>query len=185
MTARQFQFVAVLGLTSILGLTVARAATEDAPKTPAPATATQPSQTDLEAAFAARLTNAVLAGQYTLGNTPPRKDRYTIVSVRKLKDDDWLFSARVQFGGKDVTIPMIIPVKWAGDTPVISVTNLGFPGLGSYTARVMIYGDQYAGTWQDNNNSAHSGHLWGHIEKLPTTQPTAATTRPASPEKSK
>ena len=135
--------------------------------------ATQPSQKDLDAAFTARLTNAVMLGHYTIGNNPPRTDKYTIVSVRKLKDDNWLFQSRVQFGEKDVTIPMIIPVKWAGDTPVISVTNLGFPGLGSYTARVMIYGDHYAGTWQDNTNPAHGGHLWGKIEKLPTTQPAA------------
>src|SRR6266478_6318726 len=140
---------------------------EDAPK---PAT-TQPAQADLDAALTARLTNAVMAGQYTMGNSAPKKDKYTIISVRKLKDDNWLFQSRVQFGEKDVTIPMIIPVKWAGDTPVISVTDLGFPGLGNYTARVMIYGDQYAGTWQDNNNKAHAGHLWGKIEKLPATQP--------------
>jgi hypothetical protein len=133
--------------------------------------ATQPAQKDLDAAFSARLTNVVMSGHYTLGKNPPKSDKYTIVSVRKLKEDNWLFQARVQFGEKDVTIPMIIPVKRAGDTPVISVTNLGFPGLGSYTARVMIYGDQYVGTWQDNNNLAHGGHLWGRIEKLPTTQP--------------
>jgi hypothetical protein len=142
----------------------------------APAPVTQPTQTDLEAAFTARFTNVVLAGQYTMGNSPPKTDRYTIVSARKLKDDNWLFQARIQFAGKDITIPMIIPVKWAGDTPVISVTDLGFPGLGNYTARVMIYGDQYAGTWQDTTNKAHGGHLWGKLEKLPTTQP--ATTQP-------
>jgi hypothetical protein len=141
--------------------------------------ATQPTQGDLDAAFTARMTNAVLAGSYTMGNSAPKKDRYTIVSVRKLKDDNWLFQARVQFGTKDVTIPMIIPVKWAGDTPVISVTELGFPGLGSYTARVMIYGDQYAGTWQDNNNKEHGGHLWGRIERAAATQPAGGTTKPA------
>ena len=148
---------------------------EDAPK---PVAATQPSQADLDAQFTARMTNAVLAGNFTMGNSGPKSDKYTIISVRKLKDDNWLFQARVQFGGKDVTIPMIIPVKWAGDTPVISVTDLGFPGLGSYTARVMIYGDQYAGTWQDSTNKAHGGHMWGKIEKLPATQP--AVTKPAA-----
>jgi hypothetical protein len=157
----------------VLVATSVPALAEDAPK---PAAATQPTQADLDAAFTARLSNAVLAGSYTMGNGgAPKKDRYTIVSVRKLKDDNWLFQARVQFGNKDVTIPMIIPVKWAGDTPVISVTELGFPGLGSYTARVMIYGDQYAGTWQDNVNKAHGGHLWGRIEKAAATQPGAAT----------
>jgi hypothetical protein len=147
--------------------------------TPAAPPATQPALTELEQQFAARMTNAVMAGQYTLGEKgAPKADRYTIVSVRKLKDDNWLFNARVQFGDKDVTIPMIIPVKWAGDTPVISVTNLGFPGLGFYTARVVIYGDQYAGTWASAGANPHGGHLWGKIEKAPTTQP-GATTRPA------
>ena len=160
----------------VLVVTSLSAFAEDAPKPPA---TTQPSQGDLEAAFTARLSNAVMAGSYTLGNGAPKKDRYTIVSVRKLKDDNWLFQARVQFGEKDVTIPMIIPVKWAGDTPVISVTDLGFPGLGSYTARVMIYGDQYAGTWQDNNNKEHGGHLWGRIERAAATQPAGGTTKPA------
>ena len=142
----------------------------DASKTAA-APATQPSQADLDARFTARMTDAVLAGQYTIGGGAPKSDKYTIVSVKRLKDDNWLFNARVQFAGKDVTIPMIIPVKWAGDTPVISVTDIGFPGLGSYTARVMIYGDQYAGTWQDSTNKAHGGHLWGKIEKLPPEKP--------------
>jgi hypothetical protein len=158
----------------LLLLTAFSSRAEDAPK---PA-ATQPTQADLDAQFTARMTNAVLAGNFTMGNSGPKSDKYTIVSVRKLKDDNWLFQARVQFGGKDVTIPMIIPVKWAGDTPVISVTDLGFPGLGNYTARVMIYGDQYAGTWQDTTNKAHGGHMWGKIEKPATTQPTA-TTKPA------
>jgi hypothetical protein len=135
-----------------------------------PVAATQPSQADLDAKFAAQMTNVVLAGHYTLGAGAAKADKYTIASVKKLKGDDWLFSARVQFAGKDVTIPIIIPVKWAGDTPVISVTNVGFPGLGSYTARVMIYGDQYAGTWQDNNNKEHGGHLWGKIEKVTETK---------------
>jgi hypothetical protein len=156
----------VLVMLGVAGLGTCGAMGEEAPKPAAPAT--QPSQADLEAAFAARLSNAVLAGQYTLGNSAPKKDKYTLISVRKLKDDEWLFSARVQFGNKDVTIPMFIPVKWAGDTPVISVTKLKIPAMGTYTARVMIYADHYAG----------SGHLWGRIEKLPTTRPAGTTPPP-------
>ena len=147
---------------------------------PAPPPATQPSQADLEKALADRLTNVTMSGQYTAGRGAPKSDKYTILSARKLAGDNWLLTARMEFGGKDVTLPMIIPIKWAGDTPVISVTNLGFPGLGNYTARVVIYGDQYAGTWQANGQNPHGGHLWGKIEKLPTTQP--AATQPARPK---
>src|SRR4051812_7505383 len=97
----------------IVLLTTLRVWAADAPAAPP---ATQPAMNELEQQFAARMTNAVMAGQYTLGEKgAPKADRYTIVSVRKLKDDNWLFTARVQFGEKDVTIPMIIPVKWAGD----------------------------------------------------------------------
>jgi hypothetical protein len=151
------------------------------PTPPRPPAATQPSQADLEKAFADRLTNAVMSGQYTVGKAGPKSDKYTIVSVRKLKDDNWLFTARIEFGGKDVTLPVIIPIKWAGDTPVISVTNLWFPGLGTYSARVLIYGDQYAGTWSAAGPNPHGGHLWGRIEKLPTTQPAATQPKPHAP----
>jgi hypothetical protein len=143
---------------------------------------TAPSAQDvLDRQLTERLTNAVMAGSYTVGKGQPKADKYTIVSVRRLKDDNWLINARIEFGGKDVTIPMVLPIKWAGDTPVISVTNIGFPGLGTYTARVMIYGDQYAGTWESAGGNRHGGLMWGRIEKAPAaaaTQPAAAT-RPA------
>jgi len=56
-----------------------------------------------------------------------------------------------------------LQVKWAGDTPVITLTNLTIPGLGTFTSRVMIYGDRYAGTWQHDKTG---GHLWGKIVKI-------------------
>lgn len=64
---------------------------------------------------------------------------------------------------------MIIPVKWAGDTPVISVTDMTIPLLGTYTARVTIYKDTYAGMWSGGN---HGGYMWGKLEKVPTSKPT-------------
>ena len=54
------------------------------------------------------------------------------------------------------------PVRWAGDTPVISVTNFGIPLIGTYSARVVIYQGQYAGTW---SGKTHGGHLFGKIVK--------------------
>ncbi|HWE00989.1 MAG TPA: hypothetical protein VG326_01170 [Tepidisphaeraceae bacterium] len=110
------------------------------------------------------MTNASLAGQFTIDgeNTAPKKDHYTIVSVKKLRGDLWLFNARIQFGSKDVTVPLVLPVVWAGDTPIITVTNVGVPGIGSYTARVMIFDDHYAGVW--SGGPTHQGLLFGRIE---------------------
>ena len=61
-----------------------------------------------------------------------------------------------------MTLPLTLPIRWAGDTPVICVDKLGIPGLGVYTARVMIYADHYAGFWSGAN---HGGHLFGIIKK--------------------
>jgi len=54
-------------------------------------------------------------------------------------------------------------VKWAGDTPVITLTNLGIPGLGTFTSRVVIYDNRYAGTWQHDKVG---GNLFGRIERV-------------------
>ena len=138
-------------------------------KTPAatakPGAATpDPAREKLEKEFAAKLTGAVLVGHFTVEgeDKPPAEERYEINKVSKLTGDMWLFTARVKFGDKDVTVPMPLPVKWAGDTPVISVTKTTIPGLGTYTARVLFYGDHYAGTWSGGD---HGGHLWGRIER--------------------
>ncbi len=39
--------------------------------------------------------------------------------------------------------------------------------MGTFTSRVMVYGDRYAGTWQHDKVG---GHMWGHIEHAGATQ---------------
>ncbi len=125
-----------------------------------------PSQEQLEKKLAETLTDATLVGQFTVvgrnDDKPLAQDRYSLGTVKKLKDDLWSFEARIQYGENDVKLTLALPVKWAGDTPVISVSNVAFPGLGTYTARVVIYGDQYAGTW---SGSDHGGQMFGKIVK--------------------
>lgn len=133
----------------------------------------------LESQFEKTMSGAVLVGRFTDSARPgaaPREERYTIQRVSKVagSDDRWLFICRIQFAGKDVAVPLTIPVRWAGDTAVISVTDMAIPGLGTYNARVLIDGDHYAGTWR---GATHGGHLWGRIERASATRPT--TTQPA------
>ena len=137
-------------------------------------------QGELEKQFEQRMSGAVLVGRFTDSarpDAPPREERYTIQRVSKVEGsgDRWLFICRIQFGRKDVALPLTIPVKWAGDTPVISVSDMMIPGLGTYHARVIIDGDTYAGTWR---GGGHGGHLWGRIEHANATTSTA--TRPAT-----
>jgi hypothetical protein len=157
----------------ILVLLVAAMAEGQATK---PATTRALTQEDLEKQFAEMLSGSTLVGKFTEERAArpdagqAKEDRYTLTKVQKLYGDNWLFVARIQFGDKDVSVPIMLPVKWAGDTPVITVTDAKIPGLGTYTARVMFYRDEYAGTWSGGN---HGGHLWGKIERAkPATQPT-------------
>ena len=119
---------------------------------------------------------AVLDGQFTVfsegeGANPAdtegepvklRSERYEIEKAVKLAGDVWTFHARIQFGDKDVTLPVPVTLTWAGDTPVVGVTDLGLPGLGSYTARVVFYRDSYAGMWWGGK---HGGNLFGTIKR--------------------
>ena len=150
----------------------------------AQAPATQPAtsgsdQAALEKQFQETMTGAVLIGHSTDTRRPdaaPREERYTIDRVSKLpRGDNWLFTARIPFRGGELAVPLIIPVKWAGDTPVISVTDLAVPKMGTYTARVLIYRDNYVGTWTGRDCG---GHLWGRVERAGAT--TAPTTKPVS-----
>ena len=134
----------------------------------------------LERQFEQTLSGAVLVGRFTDTARPdaaPREERYTIQRVSKVEgsEDRWLFICRIQFGRKDVAVPLTIPVKWAGDTAVISVTDMAIPGLGTYNARVLIDGDHYAGTWR---GATHGGHLWGRIERMSTTAPATTQSPP-------
>jgi hypothetical protein len=128
---------------------------------------TVPDQELLEKKFAEDLSEVIFSGNYSVTRegkeTPAQMEKYMIASVSKVKDDLWLFIARIQYGKHDVTIPMKLHVKWAGDTPMITLTDLTIPGLGTFTSRVLIYGDRYAGTWQHGKTG---GHLWGQIEKI-------------------
>ena len=113
------------------------------------------------------LSGCALVGHFSVdgqGGKPATEERYTITRAQKLKDDYWLLMTRIQYGGKDVTIPLTLKIVWADDTPMITLTDFAIPGLGTFTSRVMIYRGRYAGTWQHGETG---GHLWGRVEKLP------------------
>jgi len=109
----------------------------------------------------------MMSGVMLIGHSANLKDesvggeeKYVIEKVSKLQGDTWLFHARIQYGSHDIPVPLPVTIKWAGDTPVITITDLTIPGLGTYTARVLLYQDQYAGTWSGKD---HGGQLFGKI----------------------
>lgn len=116
------------------------------------------------AVLAESLTGATLVGHYTEGgsNPPLNEERYELKQVRHVEGNMWLFACRIRYGDHDLTLPLTLPVLWAGDTPVITLDKLPVPGLGTFTARVLIYDDHYVGFWKGDG---HGGHLFGRVER--------------------
>ena len=116
--------------------------------------------------FSESMTKVRFKGVFTVDGSkrPPLEETYEIHSVQKFGEEDlWIFTARIKSGNKDVTLPMPLPVKWVGEIPVISMQDFTIPGLGTFSAHVVIDRHKYAGTWAHGNKG---GHLYGTISKI-------------------
>ena len=122
-------------------------------------------QAALEKQFEETMSGATLIGTFTVRGLTDKKlneEKYTIESVKKISGDKWQFKSRIQYGTHDLTVPLALDVKWAGDTPVITLTDMPVPGFGTFTSRVLIFRNEYAGTW---DGGGHGGQLFGRIVK--------------------
>jgi hypothetical protein len=134
--------------------------------------AQDPALTPAEKSFQDSLTNVTLTGFYSTANTADLKqDRYVIEKISKAAGNLWKFEVRIQYNGKDLAVALPVPILWAGDTPVVSLTNFVVPGSGTFTARVLFHDGAYVGTWAAANG--HGGKMFGSIQKNPPpkTQP--------------
>jgi hypothetical protein len=117
----------------------------------------------LEKELATMLTGAALVGQSTTWKKPglSGEERYAIDGMTKLAGDTWLLRTRMKLDGKEWPLPVPVTIVWAGDTAMIQVTDLSMPG-GPYSARVLLYKGQYAGTWL---GPGRGGQMFGRIER--------------------
>ncbi len=121
--------------------------------------------------FEETMSGVKMVGRFTITgkDSPPAEEEYTINKVTKLDEGDyWMFIARIKYGDKDYTVPLPLQVKWAEDTPVITLTNLKILGQGPFSARVVIHEGKYAGTW---SHGEVGGHLFGKIVKIEEDKP--------------
>lgn len=125
-----------------------------------------PERAALEAKFKETLTGCVFNGRWCLVKngslTEERSEKYSIEGATKSGGDVWLIYARIQYGDRDIKVPVPVQVKWAGDTAVITLDDVSIPGLGTYSARVLVYEKTYAGSWSAGD---HGGMLYGVIER--------------------
>jgi hypothetical protein len=125
------------------------------------------SLTDAERQFSERMKNVALVGTFSVAGREGRAsnpDGYEIASVEKVGNDLWRFNAKMDccgLGGSGA-IPIVVPMRFVGDTPMIMMTDTSLPGVGTFTVRVFFYGDRYAGTWQ---HGRVGGQMSGRIEK--------------------
>jgi hypothetical protein len=121
------------------------------------------SLTEAEQAFAERMRDVDLVGTFTVAGREGRSpDRYAIASVEKIGDDLWRFNASMDCCGLDGSaIPIAVPMRFVGDTPVIMMTDTELPGVGTFSVRLLFYGDRYAGTWQ---HGEVGGIMSGRVE---------------------
>jgi hypothetical protein len=126
---------------------------------------------DSERQFVERMRDVSLVGTFTVNgreSRSPRPDRYDISSVEKVGADLWRFNAKMQCCGVNGSIPVVVPMRWNGDTPMIMMTDTSLPGVGTFTVRLLFYEDQYAGTWQ---HGEVGGHMSGRIERAARSDP--------------
>lgn len=161
---RNFGLLLTLGLGFMISDACAQT-TPDAESTE-PATRQLPDREQLFSQFADLLHKSVMVGTFTVDADKEQKrrsERYEISRVVKQPQGDyWNFLARIKYGEHDVTVPIPVEVKWAGDTPVITVDNLTIPSMGTFDARVVISDRKYAGTWR---HGKVGGLMFGHIKK--------------------
>jgi len=126
----------------------------------------KPDQAELEKRFKEQLTDCVFDGHWCMVQdgklSEEKSEKYSITSATKSGQDVWIIYAKMQFRGKEVSVPVPVQVKWAGDTPVITLDKVTIPGMGTYSARVLVYEKTYAGTWSAGD---HGGMLHGLIKK--------------------
>ena len=119
--------------------------------------------------LAAAISGTKWTGNFTVhgSDKEPRAESYEIHKAEYKGDNNWLLTARIAYGERDITVPIPVEILWAGRTPVITIDALTIPPLGTFDARVLIRRGSYAGTWAHGEKG---GHLYGRYEKIESEQ---------------
>ena len=112
-----------------------------------------PEEPTREQRLAEYLSGVKFIGSFTVAGQEKQtltREEYYILSAEKMSDGDWWkLTARIKYGPHDLTVPMALEIKWAGETPVITVDQMLIPGLGTFDSRVLVRKGSYAGTWEN------------------------------------
>jgi hypothetical protein len=187
MSFRRYFFAAGSTILAIALLATPIRAQQDAKqpagdKAQAAAAAPKKSQAELEADFAKMLSGATLEGSFNStgagrDSTKLSVDKYTLGEVKKQFGNIWT----IQYKFRDQVVPLPIPIVWAGDTPVITIDNFSFAGMGPYSARVMFFADHYSGYWK---HGERGGLMFGVVHRAQPAEGAATDLNPTVQRKS-
>ena len=127
---------------------------------------TNDTQQDLIKRLEKYLTGTKWTGNFIVdGKENLISERYEILSAKKSEfGDNWNLIARIKYGGHDKTLLLPpIEIKFAGQTPVITIDRTFIPGMGTFDSRVVIRQGKYAGTWKHGDKG---GFMFGTIESM-------------------
>ena len=112
------------------------------------------------------LSGAKFVGRYTTdsdASANAKPETYTISKVEKLPAaDSYRLTSRIEYGDTDAEVPIDLKILWSGSTPVITLDDIWIPGMGKFSARVLIHQGRYSGTWSHDEKG---GHLFGRVVK--------------------
>jgi hypothetical protein len=150
----------------------------------AAAAAAQDGRADLERRLQETLDGARLVGQFTVVGADgvsrqPQTDQYAVSRLERDAEGRWVFNVSMSYGTQQHTMPVPVAIEWASDTPVITMTEQTIEGLGTFTARVLLYDGLYAGTWK---HGQFGGHMWGRIEPAGASAPAATAPATGAPD---
>ena len=111
---------------------------------------------------------ARMKGQFNVvgpqGQSPAQIDLYMVSELSRGEENQWIFNYSMSFNQDQKMSPIPVEVLWAGETPVLTMTDQEIPGLqGKFSARLLIHDGKYGGTWQ---HGAIGGLMWGVLEKV-------------------
>lgn len=135
--------------------------------------ASGPSRAELDSRFEQLMSGVRLDGKFSVilptGESPPSEDLYMVSELSRGEGATWVFTAKMSYGDQmEMAVPIPVEVQWAGDTPVLTMTNQTIEGMGTFTVRLLIYEGRYAGTWQ---HGPVGGHMWGRLVKAEAAAP--------------
>lgn len=142
----------------------------------------QDDRAELERLLHETLDGARLVGHFTVVGAdgvsrPPQTEQYSVSRLERAPDGRWVFHASMSYGTQQQTLPVPVTIEWAGSTPMITMTEQTIVGLGTFTARVLLYDGLYAGTWK---HGQFGGHMYGRIEQAGAAAPPDTNAAPAS-----